>query len=78
MKTAGHSAQFRRIVANRIPANYSKIVINDKNGTKPIYRNKGDIRIQKEKEVVSDKINWFHKGSTWPHTQCHPLRTQLW
>jgi hypothetical protein len=62
MRTAGHSAQFRTVVANRILANYSNIVTNDESGTKPMYRSKGDRKVQKEKEGIMNKSNWFHKG----------------
>jgi hypothetical protein len=62
MHEAGHSRQFRIVVATRILANYKTIVDNNSNGTKPIYRSKQERRDQKLKEGISNKATWFRKG----------------
>jgi ribulose 1,5-bisphosphate synthetase/thiazole synthase len=62
MKSAGHQAQLRTVVARHILANYQTIVSNNKEGIKPMYRNKGERIKQKEEQGVCDKGTWFRKA----------------
>jgi hypothetical protein len=62
MSEAGHRTEFRRVVAGRILANYKVIIDNDVKGTKKMYRNKTERKIQKEEGGATNKSTWFRGG----------------
>ena len=62
LKNSGHSVQYRKQILDSAIKGFEKMLEEDKNGTKPLFRS----RQWNEKERLAmkknNKVNWFNKS----------------
>ena len=59
LKDSGYNRKFRREILDSALHAFNKMVEEDKNGTKPLYRKRWWNKEEREKQKQKKKLNWF-------------------
>ena len=61
LKNSGHSAKYRKQILESALNAFEKMKLEDKNGTKPLYRGRSWDSENRAKKKAYEKINWYNK-----------------
>ena len=59
MKLSGYSQNYRLQILKSSKGAYKNILIEDENGTKPLYRSRNWNKLERKKSKADKRINWF-------------------
>ena len=60
LKNSGHSVKFRKQILDSILKAFDKILLEDKKGTKPLFRDRNWNLEEREESKKRKKLNWFN------------------
>ena len=62
LKNLGHSVQYRKQILDSAIKGFDKMLEEDKNGTKPLFRNRQWNEKERLEIKKNNKVNWFNRG----------------
>ena len=62
LKNSGYDVQYRKQILDSVLKAFNKMIMDDKNGVKPLYRDKEWQKQERKQEKEKRKLNWYKNG----------------